>query len=75
MTPCTPGGTWVPTLSEKSVATMDRSKLLIITSDPEPKKQASTKALAFAVKSGAAKKTTSWFFTCIMKQTVELDAK
>jgi hypothetical protein len=65
----------VPTLTEKSVATLDKTKLLIITSDPEPKKQASTKAIDFAVKSGATKKTTSWLFTCIMKQTVELDAK
>lgn len=68
----TAGAQWQPTLSPKNLNGVDLSRLLIITSDPEVKKQISTKAVATALENGALKQTTSWLFGCIMKQKIDL---
>jgi hypothetical protein len=59
-------GIWLPTLSTMS------DKTLIITSDPETKKQISNKNITSALKSGAIKKTVSWLFHCIMTQKLNI---
>lgn len=66
------GGEWLPSLTPKTTKDLDTYQLLIITSDPEQKKQISTKGVAAALQDGATKKTTSWLFGCIMKQKLDL---
>lgn len=66
------GATWLPTLSPKMMEQhgVDASKVLIITSDPETKKEVGPKAVADALNSGAEKQTIAWLFKCIMTQKI-----
>jgi hypothetical protein len=59
------GGTWVtvPVLEK-----LKASEGIIVTSNPAPKQQLSTKEVAKAIKNGMQHRTTSWLFDCIMKQ-------
>jgi hypothetical protein len=66
------GGFWLPSLTAKTLVDVDLSRLLVITSDPEVKKQVSTKSVADALRSGAKKQTTKWLFDILMKQKLEL---
>ena len=65
------GGIWTPVLSQKALADVDVSKILVITSDPEVKRQISVKAVQNVLEKGAKKNTTSWLFGCLMKQKIE----
>jgi hypothetical protein len=62
------GGTY---LSSPTCRGTDYDKLLIITSDPETKRQV-TKGVVNAVAMGATKQTTSWLFTAMMTQEINL---
>ena len=66
------GGVWMPTLTPKALGGVDLSRMLVITSDPEVKKQVSLKAVENVLKKGAKKNTTSWLFGCIMRQRIEI---
>jgi len=66
------GGKWLPSLSASSMKGLDISHLMVITSDPETKKQTSLKAVASALANGAAKLTTSQLFHAFMTQKLDL---
>jgi len=63
------GGSWTTSCAKKG---LDFSKLLIITSEPEPSKQVSVKAVSGALENGAEKRTTTWLFDAMMKQECDL---
>ena len=63
------GGSWTPSLSKIRKET---ARLLVITSDPEVKKQVSASEVAVALRNGAQKRTTSWLFHAIMTQVLDL---
>lgn len=67
------GGVWTPSLSQKKLADVDLSKIVIITSDPEVQKQASVKPVKNVLDKGAKKATTSWLFDTLMRQEVKFD--
>jgi hypothetical protein len=60
-------GIWLRSLSLKA-----SNRTLVITSDPETKKQISNKSVVAALKSGAVKKTTTWLFHAIMRQQLNI---
>lgn len=64
------GGTWVKKLDVKSNASIKGT--LIITSDPEPRKQTSSKSVKEALALGAQKRTTKWLFRATFTQTTDL---
>lgn len=66
------GGTWLASLSAATIKDIDASRILLITSDPEQKKQVSPKPVANALRNGAAKCTTSFLFHAIMLQELKL---
>lgn len=66
------GGKWLPLLSTANLKGLDISRLILITSDPETKKQTSPKAVASALANGATKLTTSQFFHAFMTQKLEI---
>jgi hypothetical protein len=53
---------------------VDVSRLLVITGDPETKKQLSPKPIALVLHDGAVKQTTSWLFHAVMTQHLDLPA-
>lgn len=61
------GASW---LSSPSARGLDPAKLLIITSDPEPRMP--SKPVVTALKNGATKRTTTWLFDAMMAQEVDL---
>lgn len=63
------GASWLKSLPARG---LDYGKVVIITSDPETKEQASMKSVAHAVKNGATKKKTTWLFHAMMTQEVDL---
>jgi hypothetical protein len=63
------GGKWLDSLKASNTSA---TKTIIITSDPEPKKQISTKDVTTALKSGALKKTTTWLFHSTMTQELAI---
>jgi hypothetical protein len=63
------GGSWI---SSPSSITASPDHVLIVTSDPETKRQVSTKAVTSLLKKGASKRTTSWLFRAMMTQEVDL---
>lgn len=65
------GGTWLSSLTSPSKDGKN-STIIIVTSDPEPKKQVSSKDVTAALKGGAAKKTTSWLFRATMTQQLDV---
>ena len=67
------GGVWAPSLTPKALTGVDLSRMLVITSDPEAKKQTAAKAVESVLKKGARKNTTTWLFGCIMKQRIECE--
>lgn len=66
------GGTWLSSLNPSGMKDVDASRLLMVTGDPETKKQLSPKPVASALRSGAVKQTTSWLFHAIMTQHLDL---
>jgi hypothetical protein len=60
-------GIWLRSLTTKS-----SNRKLVITGDPETKKQVSNKNVVAALKSGAVKKTTTWLFHAIMTQQLTI---
>ena len=62
------GGTWLSSPSDHTAL-----NTLIITSDPEAKKQTSSKAISTAIKQGAKKYPVSWLFDCIMAQQLNIN--
>jgi hypothetical protein len=66
------GGTWLASLSASGTKGVSVSRLLVVTGDPESKKQLSVKLVASALRSGAVKQTTSWLFHAIMTQHLDL---
>lgn len=65
------GGKWLASLSSKS-SVVSSKNTIIVTSDPESKKQISSKDVIAALKSGAHKKTTAWLFHAMMTQELVL---
>lgn len=63
------GGKWISSLSGKG---MDPKKTIIITSDPEQKKQVNSKDIIAILKKGATKKTSTWLFDAMMTQQLHL---
>jgi hypothetical protein len=63
------GGTWLSSLSKSNA---EGDKVLLVTSDPETKKQLSEKAVSIALKNGAIKRTTAWLFRATMTQELEI---
>jgi hypothetical protein len=63
------GASWLTSPASRGLV---HSKILIITSDPETKKQLSPKPVATALKNGATKRTTTWLFNAIMAQEADL---
>ena len=67
------GGTWISSSSLlQSKKEWDPVNIIIITSDPEEKKQTSIKDVAAVLKKGATKKNTTWLFHSILMQKLEI---
>ena len=67
------GAAWLSSLTPKIMQQheVDPSRLLIITSDPEVKKEVAPKPVATALDNGAQKQSIAWLFHCIMTQKLE----
>ena len=63
------GGIWMEKIPNNITV-----PLLIITSNPEQKKQVSPKAVQHALRQGAEKRTTKWLFSATFTQTTDLPA-
>jgi hypothetical protein len=66
------GGTWLSSLNASGMKDVDVSRLLVVTGDPESKKQLSPKLVASALSGGAVKRATSWLFHAVMTQHLDL---
>jgi hypothetical protein len=66
------GGTWLSSLNAAGMKDVDVSRLLVVTGDPETKKQLSPKLVVTALSGGAVKRTTSWLFHAVMAQHLDL---
>jgi len=66
------GGSWLVLLTPSATKDVNPSRLLLITGDPETKKQLSSKPVASVLHNGASKRTTAWLFHAIMKQQLDL---
>jgi hypothetical protein len=62
------GGVWLSKPGDHQA-----SHTLIITSDPETKKQITSKAVSAPLKQGAKKYPVSWLFDCIMSQKLNVN--
>jgi hypothetical protein len=69
------GGTWLSSLNSSYMKDVDVSRLLVVTGDPDTKKQLSPKPVASALRDGAVKQTTSWLFHAVMTQHLDLSTK
>ncbi|CAB9510086.1 of DNA damage checkpoint protein 1 [Seminavis robusta] len=67
------GGTFISSMSQKTVSGIDLRNLVIITSDPEQKTQTKSNLIRFALENGAKQVTTSKFFSFIMNQKMDFD--
>lgn len=68
------GGTWLSSISARTMKDVDASKLIIITPEKPSKKKTKTseaKDVEKAVKLGAETHPAAWLFDCIIKQSLE----